>query len=364
VKRPGRRAFLILIAAALLLWAVWPRERLLLRIATPVASAPDGEAGPLSPSYQWLSDHELLIAAPREKMIFRQDIRTEIRTPVPGLATMWGAKPGNPSATIYQAGQAGFVSPDGKWTLLDVVLIIGGGGIGYQAVATDGSRRLLPLVKDRFGLCWLPDSRHWIEVEASVVKAEIKPPRVLLRSVDHPQVPDAICTLPPEMAKPDAVAFGTYANAAGHLVWLIQQEGDEKTGLVESREIDLLASVPTERKSTFALPPGAAIPDTGAPNLQIASPQRDRLAWTLDFDATPRLLTLLHRFIPAIKAPPHPIRGIWVSRADGSDMHEVGHLPLKSGDADTDEPKEVTWLPDGKRLSFIARGRIWTVPAD
>ena len=60
---------------------------------------------------------------------------------------------------------------------------------------------------------------------------------------------------------------------------------------------------------------------------------------------------------------------VWVSRIDGSRMHEIGCTPLKMleelGIVDmNDVPEFIEWQPDGKRLSFLLKNTLYTVPAD
>ena len=71
---------------------------------------------------------------------------------------------------------------------------------------------------------------------------------------------------------------------------------------------------------------------------------------------------------------------LWVSRIDGSGMHEIGgvnnpdpELMIMSGPPDPEAPEyswgppvphTLRWSPDGKRIGFAYKGAIWTVPAD
>jgi hypothetical protein len=65
-----------------------------------------------------------------------------------------------------------------------------------------------------------------------------------------------------------------------------------------------------------------------------------------------------------VQAEPQQVSAIWVSRLDGSGMHEVGHL-LSGKEAEDDDPAfGLDWLPGGKRLSFGYGDALYTVPAD
>jgi len=72
-------------------------------------------------------------------------------------------------------------------------------------------------------------------------------------------------------------------------------------------------------------------------------------------------LPWLHRFLgPTIR---HRME-LWISKADGTDMHELGYCPL-GADADDDSgPKLILWQPDSKHMSFVYRGFLYVVGGD
>src|SRR5262249_55625630 len=132
----------------------------------------------------------------------------------------------------------------------------------------------------------------------------------------------------------------------------------------------------TTRQFVVKPPPGARSDST---SLTI-SPQGDRVAWAFETDSVPSWSSWLHKIFPSYRVTSHHVCELWVSRLDGNDMHEVGHLELNPQTsipqssmavarqlltyALQDHPDQIRWLPDGKRLSFLYKDALYTVPAD
>ena len=94
------------------------------------------------------------------------------------------------------------------------------------------------------------------------------------------------------------------------------------------------------------------------------SPHGDRIAWVLMQTHPSPASALLHRILPMVKLVPKTVTGLWVSQIDGSNLHEIGHLDNPSGPNKIPPIDYVRWLPDGKKLSFVYRDALYTVPAD
>lgn len=135
---------------------------------------------------------------------------------------------------------------------------------------------------------------------------------------------------------------------------------------LQTIDIDLNASEPVPQTLTLSLPRGSHPYDV------CYSPDGERVAFLRVLDNhldewLPPVLQgwwdrLLHRGTPL----PYKV-SLWVSDIRGQKMHEVGSVPHDSTFSwvtDGNYPNSVQWLPDGKTLSFLARGSVWTVPAD
>jgi hypothetical protein len=59
-----------------------------------------------------------------------------------------------------------------------------------------------------------------------------------------------------------------------------------------------------------------------------------------------------------------PPISLWTSRLDGSDMREIGQQDAPRVDGWNTSLYDLSWTPDGKRLSFVCDGALWTLPAD
>jgi len=101
------------------------------------------------------------------------------------------------------------------------------------------------------------------------------------------------------------------------------------------------------------------------------SPQGDRIVWPLvqEKDTPTPFLTSLRRYLPVFFPKYKPKFSLWVSRINGSQMHQIGYVPLKpnkeyGGVILDNVPERIYWLPDGKRLSFWLQDTLYTVPAD
>jgi hypothetical protein len=87
-------------------------------------------------------------------------------------------------------------------------------------------------------------------------------------------------------------------------------------------------------------------PSIAAIDDMVVSPRCDHVAWKLF-------------------ARERPWAGLWVSRLDGSDMHEVGGVPITRPLTLTDRLfYDIQWRPDGKYLSFVYEDSLYVIPAE
>ena len=142
-----------------------------------------------------------------------------------------------------------------------------------------------------------------------------------------------------------------------------------QTAMLETVHIQLPAKsgerAAVERKETFSvrMPRDGAVVYRWNPwdEYPVVSPQGDRLAWLVESDYTPPGSVWLRRVWVFLGQRKRPLVGLWISRVDGSHMQEIGHLNYKPGE---EIPQDIRWTPDGKRLSFLYKGGLYTVPVD
>jgi hypothetical protein len=128
---------------------------------------------------------------------------------------------------------------------------------------------------------------------------------------------------------------------------------ESKKDAVDFCELDL-ASGAAPRKWTVHLPEEWIIKQV------VFSPRADHVAWVFHQHYISPLLTHLKRLGLPIRAKPVEETMIYVSRNDGTEMREIGIAPTPE---EADQDVEVTWLPGGKRLSFVYKNVLYTIPA-
>jgi hypothetical protein len=74
-----------------------------------------------------------------------------------------------------------------------------------------------------------------------------------------------------------------------------------------------------------------------------------RLLWYLVFEEKPPRARFLAPLLRRLGLSAHSRTGIWVSRMDGSEMREVGHV-------DDDLLGSVGWLPGGQYIQYARKG--------
>jgi hypothetical protein len=361
----------------------YPRERLLIERAAPLADTSHWEDA----GHYWLPDQALLLLryfplgnGSNTYSASRYDLASHQETPLPGLTAAL-------SKAAYFPDMIQ-VSPDGKWLRwTDFPSAPVGEDAFVQKVivaSLDGQHREEWHLKDANNYFWLSDSRHWIAVHSI---GESQKNRARIYSLDDPRRVQSLKidpTMPDLYDRWMSVSNDTMLLDTGS--WTVQSASDEIIAL----QIDL-HSIQSRSRTKVALPPNAEIIDI------LYSPQGDRIAWVLNLHSTPVFAAFLRRLLPSFSAPPQTALSLWVSRADGSEMHEIGHLqrqieidvpkipvattgPAPSTNpvgkipqvflSDSENPKTDTtaegwqWMPDGKRISFIQKSTLYSVSVE
>jgi hypothetical protein len=106
-----------------------------------------------------------------------------------------------------------------------------------------------------------------------------------------------------------------------------------------------------------------AFPSKSAAVAAALSPDGTRIAWLVTGSRSRLPIPVwIARLWPALwrYAAPRSIFALWVSRADGSDMREVGEEDASTAKR---RPCSLAWTPDGKRLSYLYNDALYAVPA-
>jgi hypothetical protein len=336
---------LLLSAGIALMMKFIPRERNLLAQATKVANVSKwwNVTDFSLPLYEWLSD-EVLFSHPGPWLFsntFTFDTRTGKQTPLTKL---------NAQIRSQQDGDVWVweLSPDRQWLLWTPQL---SGKV--RAVRLDGldlRTYELPGNPDpSTTLHWQQDSRHWL-AEHYVEKRPYPLPFVS-GDIDMPGETQAI----------------PLSEAGRHTipdteVRQIQIESQGYVGLLPS-------GMPLYRIWRQQLPEESQLEEV------IADDSGQRLAWIFLCIRQPAYSEWFRRLRPGYSVPTQCRAELWVSRKDGTELHLVGYVVVdelsmsRKGvtlrlTVENEPPVNLRWLPDGKRISFVYKGGIYTVPVD
>jgi hypothetical protein len=204
----------------------------------------------------------------------------------------------------------------------------------------------------------LADSRHWLQYTT------LQRGYLTLHSLDAPK---QNIRLPFPNSKFEE-GLDKMVTTSDHLLTIVEQLDDDVqpndlrnatpnwAGL-DIHEYRLLPHISLLHTLHVSAPPGVKM--EGAK----VSSSGQRIAWICSqFYISPFVLWL-HRWLPRISTNPQRRFGLWVSNIDGSRMHEIGHVLLAPQD-EAPTTFELNWLPGDKRLSFVYKAALYTVPTD
>ncbi|HLK60450.1 MAG TPA: hypothetical protein VKU00_28065 [Chthonomonadaceae bacterium] len=361
-------------------------ERMLLERAKIVVPAPQFSGG----DYQWLSNSNLLLACSRmgsdrpQQGLFYQDLETGLQTREPTLeAILFKVEYRRLMPPQYSPQ----ISPDGAWLLSGILperFFNKPGASGYCLCRTDGTLVRRQEIHDGFLVTrWLADGRHWIELYGRRI-APAGPPRARINwnyapeqiqeirvyDVDTPGQWRSIPIAASSSLSQPSISYTLFALTENHfLTW--ERTSTRTNDQVILRERDANSTVPL-RQYTLTAPGGHRVTQI------LFSPHGDRILWKLSERRQASIISqMIQQVTHKFNAGTERV-SLWVSRLDGSEMHEIGGvnnptLLERSGpiDLETGEyywgppiPRQLRWSPDGKRISFTYNRAIWTVPAD
>jgi hypothetical protein len=284
-------------------------------------------------TYRWLSDREMLkitTVSGRTTHLARFHIEQDIEEELPSL-----------QKAVLSAGGGAWplVSPDGRWVVCwRVDLTPPRRKERLCAISLDGSQIVLwPEVSggigDYLGHGWMPDSRTYfiVFVDKILLYRVSTPGKVERRRFPKISPDNRLLT-----ALPDGpLLAGWNSSRQGFAMFQVQQ-------------VQIDAQPPTVRTANMRLPPGARVRQ-----VQI-SPQGDLLAWHLLIDRPPPGSAWMEELLALLHTQPSSRHSLWVSRVDGSAMHEIGYVQ----DYDL---SAIQWVPGSHRLTFLRHGYLCSV---
>jgi hypothetical protein len=351
------------------IWAGRPRERLLMAVARPIM-----KLGRTREQFCWASDHQLLIVTTKplpsqdsesnptdadwQISVDLLDTKTHSRTPLDALTERIKR-----SGVSRMTGPAGIeVSPDGTWVQWGAY-VRGAEWVSPRVARLDGSHYRAwnrSLFEDDF----YPDARHVVQLTAG-------DPVMVVRDLLDPTQDRSFRTLAEARA-----ALMPYAALHPDYLYVPFPRDDAPAG------VGVLETYRTEDRAEFILygmksphprqTRRLKLPEGAKLLMNNPSLQQQSVYWHLQVrDVPPHpFLDWLHRIFPRFGSKPTDEEGLWVSRADGGGMREIGHVPLdivrqvngKGVPAPSFE--EFQWLPDGKQISFVYHATLYVVPAE
>lgn len=327
-------AVLVLAAGVAVRIFTWSPQNLVQR-STPLVDTSGwltyegGGPNPLRP-YQWINNTSLFMfeSLLPPKSFYLVDLAQHTNTPFTALEKRIAA---DKAATAPNAN----VSPDG----LRVYWLSEGGTI-HTAGIDGASLGTWIIPKTGHGdevtsVSWLRDGHRWF----------------------------AECDYRGRYNTPVFRCVGDSAGAHASPKWLSRQESEALepaddvsiifhygTGGAQSAQVDLGNNVRTRE---IVLPAGLAAWEA-APSLD-----RRNLAWILVGERQSPFASLIHKIYAKYPVHPIPFRSLWVSRFDGSKMHEIGRVD--AGEGITDAPWALRWTPSGTHVSYLYRAELYSI---
>jgi hypothetical protein len=331
-----------------------PQEKPLLRQAVKVIPirrlCRDESAPSYTGAYCWLSEQEALVLRSTKKgfLWLRCNLKTGRNTPLARLSYLFNKSLSFPAWSVH--------SSDGQWLLWQGDKRVGDGihsavYRSYEYASTLDGKRFVRWLWPGGTECWATDNRHWMSfpVFNYWLRNGASPFQVKVYDTEAPSLVkvfplakrNALFDLPDMSEASESFPYILIVPALGNNP-IVRRWGQIDDDKVEIRDVDLSAVTRPVRRYFLRLPMAAFIK-----SVQF-SPQADRIAWLL-IDRKARHVTKV---------------GLYVCRADGTDMKEIGSLKVNSAPYNLPGPDDLRWLPDGNRLSFIYKRTLWTVPVD
>jgi hypothetical protein len=334
-----------------------PHEPLLHELATHVASCRHWNHF-YGTTFLWLSNHELLYSEEQgpshrlglgHSMLIRHDILTQQNTPLPALNKIWFDSANCLDCGHYETQ----VSPDGKMLLWEQ----GGGGSSLWTATLDSALPRNTVENDTSSFfAWLPDSRHWIELHQNPKTRLLDTARI--HDAYHPH---DISVRPVAPIQTNGANSERSAPAVNLIVDSTGNMNAFPSDFIYAKAIlhvDILSDPIQQSQVPLKFPWAySEIMEW------VSSPDGDRIACMVQSQGQSGFVGWLRKHVPFLTIKQGVVWQLWVCRWDGSNPQQIGCAEPQAGlPLDKQRPGFLTWLPDGKMLSFISREELYTVP--
>jgi hypothetical protein len=373
-KRKRRRwvtAFIGLVFVTSISVALWPRDGHLLARATRVVSIGSHPA-----SYWWINEDEILILpsydGDQELPSATEYVLPFEKPDINRVATRINVKTGK-RLLVLKLTEALNKSTHGKYdhvNMDDVSLSPDGKQLlwfkfnshakGVYISGINGNNVRYWETPNSIGALWAADSRSFTALKTSNSQGDLVVTEYSLQNVIHSS------KLPTTMRKDteNLFTFG-FRDAALRGRYLITDTGTlHSVGHIlfwpQTKPMIWQIPIGTVNKDTIKNP--IRIQDREVIHTIVYSPAGDRAALIVTGELRPPLPEFVYRMLPKLRPEPQDTMTLWVTDIDGSGMHKIGWESIVWETRYW--PDLLRWTPDGKRLSFIHDGGLYTVPAD
>ena len=360
-KRLMVLALLVLIGSGT--WLAWPRHNTLLDRARPLADVSDWSLSGLA-TYYWLSPQDVLFFYPNphgQYAAARRNIATGVTTTLTALTGLLQKSKWN-----LGYGESLMPSPDGKWLLW--VSPKSHTYYDYYFASVDGSHYAHWAGRPEaisWKPLWMPDSRHWILLQDKDDPGTTS--RAMIYSIDSPRAYRTIPLSIPAIAHcsggiSESTNIALQDRIQANLVCEDRWAGNDNRFVLRTvQTAQVLFGAKPGTKDLISIP----IPKEKKIVKALFDPNGLHILWIARSDYMPPYMGWLHRLMPSSQSQQHSWYRFWVSGPDGKNAHEIGQIEIKPDPyLSMDMPFAFSWLPDGKRVSFIYENKLYTVPVD
>jgi hypothetical protein len=366
IKRRIWRVGVGMVAVALIvvaIWREWPRKRLLTEVARPVAKVDLNKTDAC-----WLSNHQLLLVTTESDASVGTNTTgnsasiqqnwigfANVLDTITGATSHLSGLTGVFQQTTVQVHPFNFeVSPYGTW--LKWATWGKREEVCLHAARLDGKRErewvYPPHTQVAYVESFFLDNRH-------LVKFRDNPLEMIVGDLQD-RKGDRNCSEPDQrkrvlshyaVRQPVFVVVNKYGRIP---VITTYRTEDRLQWLLDWSDPKNKAPQPIH-KQKVNLPEGTRCQDTAV------SPQQASILYSVWRTPDFLLLDWLHRINPNFNQDSRTNAELWVSRADGTGLREIGEIPLRMAN---DRIENIQWLPDGKQISFIYHNILYVVPAE
>src|SRR5579862_3911122 len=350
-RRLAAAIFVPLGVATATLWLAWPRSMRLMDRATRVT--PSSLAVGDFSTYAWAKDGSLVVCNAAKSSDATQVVRIRpgvpAAVPIATVDTSLGRGPlwATPSAGGRWLATAPLSNPAAKLSVLDL-------DTGESRLMDSRISPYTLWLPIDFVLLWTSDDSKCACYDESSGTLAVED--LLTGHVEISSVPKH---LPARMAY----------TSDGRLITCDFLEHLEDNNAITITEVTPGPPLVVKRH-TFQPPPHGRItlPIGWRYTGGAVSPNGDRIACEVSVQRKSPYPGFMQRMLAHVGVrPPGPGVELWVCGVDGSNMHEIGAIPVDLNNPNprltrlTDLlPLSVHWTPDGKRVGFVYKGAIWT----